>query len=284
MKIINTFLEALSIFISQLGGFGITLICLGILFFIVNSILDIKSKNKKSTIDGGSDLNTNVNQSGIVDTDPNDYSKNIVSDDFTVDDWAKDVPNNATAKGRFLEYLVINNILHNYPNSRILRNLIIPKPKGGTSEIDILVLNPKGIVCIECKNYSAKISGSYKDKYWRAEYNESHIVDFYSPVLQNLNHVKTLNYLNLGFKIHNIVVFCDNADLSDEVFKNKNIVKLKYINRKLDYIFSTSDCMISDDELDGLYNRILKSQTVNVLDHLSYVESVNTGKLNTCAN
>lgn len=47
MKIINTFLEALSIFISQLGGFGITLICLGILFFIVNSILDIKSKNKK---------------------------------------------------------------------------------------------------------------------------------------------------------------------------------------------------------------------------------------------
>lgn len=79
-------------------------------------------------------------------------------------------------------------------------------------------------------------------------------------------------------------MFCDNADLSDEVFKNKNVVKLKYINRKLDYIFSTSDCMISDDELDGLYNRILKSQTVNVLDHLSYVESVNTVKLNTCAN
>ena len=206
-----------------------------------------------------------------VDITPNDYSKNIVTGFLYCD---VDTLDDAEGKGKFFECSVINTILGNYPDSKILRNLILPKSKAGTSEIDILVLNPKGIVCLECKNYNAKVSGNYNDKYWKAEYSKSYVVDFYSPVLQNLNHVRTLEKLNLGFKVHNLVVFNDNAVLSDEVFKNRNVAKLKYVSNQLDYLFNSSDCNITQEELNNLCNHILQSQTPNVEEHVAYVKSV----------
>lgn len=212
-----------------------------------------------------------------VDLTPNDYSKNIVTGFLYCD---VDTLDDAEGKGKFLECSVINTILGSHPDSKILRNLILPKSKAGTSEIDILVLNPKGIVCLECKNYNAKISGNYNDKYWKAEYSKSYVIDLYSPVLQNLNHVRTLEKLNLGFKVHNLVVFNDNAVLSDEVFKNRNVAKLKYVSNQLDYLFNSSDCNITQEELNNLCNRILQSQTPNVEEHVAYVKSVASGNRN----
>lgn len=206
-----------------------------------------------------------------VDPTPNDYSQNIVTGFLYCD---VDTLDDAEGKGKSFECSVINTILSSHPDSKILRNLILPKPKAGTSEIDILVLNPKGIVCLECKNYNAKVSGNYNDKYWKAEYSKSYVIDFYSPVLQNLNHVRTLEKLNLGFKVHNLVVFNDNAVLSDEVFKNRNVVKLKYVSSQLDYLFNSSDCNIAQEKLNNLCNQILRSQTPNVEEHVAYVKSV----------
>lgn len=238
----------------------ISLICIITLILLISLAVSFKSKD-----------NGTKNKNDSVDLNPNDYSQNVITGFIDCDE---NVLDDAVGKGKSFECLVINTILSSHSDSKILRNLILPKPKAGTSEIDILVLNPKGIVCLECKNYNAKVSGNYNDKYWKAEYTKSNVIDFYSPVLQNLNHVRTLEKLNLGFKIHNLVVFNDNAVLSDEVFKNKNVVKLKYVSNQLDYLFSSSDCNITQEELNNLCNHILRSQTPNVKEHIAYIQSV----------
>ena len=248
----------------------ISLICIITLILLISLVVSSKSKGNlpKGNLPKDSLPKDNV------DLTPNDYRQNIVTGFLYCD---VDTLDDAEGKGKSFECSVINTILSSHPDSKILRNLILPKSKAGTSEIDILVLNPKGIVCLECKNYSARISGNYNDKYWKAEYTKSNVIDFYSPVLQNLNHVRTLEKLNLGFKVHNLVVFNDNAVLSDEVFKNRNVVKLKYVSNQLDYLFNSSDCNIAQEELNNLCNHILQSQTPNVEEHVAYVKSVASG-------
>lgn len=240
----------------------VVLICIITLILLISLLVSSKSKNNlpKDSVTKDS-----------VDLTHNDYSQNIVTGFLNCD---VDTLDDAEGKGKSFECSVINTILDRHPDSKILRNLILPKSKAGTSEIDILVINPKGIVCLECKNYNAKVSGNYNDKYWKAEYSKFYVIEFYSPVLQNLNHVRTLEKLNLGFKVHNLVVFNDNAILSDEVFKNRNVVKLKYVSNQLDYLFNSSDCNITQEELNNLCNHILQSQTPNVEEHVAYVKSV----------
>ena len=47
-----------------------------------------------------------------------------------------------------------------------LKNIYIPKEDGGTSEIDLLFITPKGIFVIESKNYSGWIFGDEYSQYW----------------------------------------------------------------------------------------------------------------------
>lgn len=76
----------------------------------------------------------------------------------------------------------------------ILTNLYIPKENGTTAEIDLLVVNTKGIHVIESKNYTGKIIGDEKyDKWIQIARKKSR---FYSPFLQNANHILALkNFL-----------------------------------------------------------------------------------------
>jgi hypothetical protein len=87
-------------------------------------------------------------------------------------------------------YLNLTDKLH-IPEKQILRNVYIPNGKGGTSEIDLLVVSKKGIFVFECKNYGGRIYGDMKRKQW-IQYIGKKKNHFYNPFLQNQTHCKNL--------------------------------------------------------------------------------------------
>lgn len=82
---------------------------------------------------------------------------------------------------------------------KILKNLYVPLPDGtNTTEIDAVIIHEKGIFVVENKNYSGKIYGDEKARYWtqiqkeKGKKRKKWKKHFYSPLLQNQAHIRIL--------------------------------------------------------------------------------------------
>jgi len=73
----------------------------------------------------------------------------------------------------------------------IINNIYIPAYDGMYTQIDHIVIAACGIIVIETKNYSGKLSGSSRKKYWTAK-RGGESAKVYNPIRQNSYHVKML--------------------------------------------------------------------------------------------
>lgn len=101
------------------------------------------------------------------------------------DEW-KD----AGSSGERTIYRTLIDEIH-IPENQILRNVYVPNGKGGTSEIDLLVISKKGIFVFEVKNYGGKIYGDMKHQKW-IQYLGGKKKYFYNPFRQNKTHCENL--------------------------------------------------------------------------------------------
>lgn len=97
---------------------------------------------------------------------------------------------NAGMAGEQTIYRQLIDNLH-IPENQILRNVYVPNGKGGTSEIDLLVISKKGIFVFEVKNYGGKIYGDMKRQKW-IQYLGGKKKYFYNPFRQNKTHCENL--------------------------------------------------------------------------------------------
>ena len=142
--------------------------------------------------------------------------------------------------GRFGEYLTYKYLkkFETY-GAKFLFNVYIPKEDGETTEIDVLMINSKGLFVFESKNYSGWIFGNESQKNWYQTLpkgkGKSHKEPFYNPIIQNRSHIKHLKAL-IGEQIpmHSIIVFSERCTLKNITGKDNEI---KVINRNK--VFST---------------------------------------------
>ncbi len=73
----------------------------------------------------------------------------------------------------------------------IMHDIYIPAYDGLYTQIDHLIVASCGIIVIETKNYSGKLSGSSRKKYWMA-YRDGEYHKVYNPIRQNSYHIKML--------------------------------------------------------------------------------------------
>ena len=131
--------------------------------------------------------------------------------------------------GRYGEYLTYKYLKHMEANgAKFLFNVYIPKGNGETTEIDVLMICPKGIFVFESKNYSGWIFGSESHKNWYQTLptgrGRSHKEYFYNPIMQNRSHIKHLKSL-LGeqFPMRSIIVFSDRCTLKSVQIQSNDI-------------------------------------------------------------
>ncbi len=167
--------------------------------------------------------------------------------------------------GKYGEYLIYIHLKH-YESlgAKFLFNVYVPKENGETSEIDVLMISPKGLFVFESKNYSGWIFGKEEQKNWyqtlrRGRYDSQKEV-FYNPIMQNKTHLKYLKaFLNVEVPMHSIIVFSERCTLMNVQIKSENI---NVINRnEVCDVVSTvwsqiPDTLLSEEKIEIIYNKL----------------------------
>ena len=156
--------------------------------------------------------------------------------------------------GLYGEYLTYKRLQHMEEiGARFLFNVYIPKENGETSEIDVLMICPKGLVVFESKNYSGWIFGSEYQTNWYQTLpsgrKKSHKEHFYNPVLQNRGHLKHLaTLLDNQIPMHSVIVFSERCTLKNVQMTS---VDIPVINRQdVDAVVRNIFAQMPGDVLD----------------------------------
>ena len=117
--------------------------------------------------------------------------------------------------------------------ARILSNLYVKKETGDTTEIDVLMISPKGIFVLENKDYKGYIFGSESEPKWtkttfkgRTRYGRNRVgkYQFPNPIWQNRNHIKNLQaYLGNGVRMYSIVTFSDRGSIKSVSIRSSDV-------------------------------------------------------------
>jgi outer membrane protein assembly factor BamE (lipoprotein component of BamABCDE complex) len=160
----------------------------------------------------------------------------------------------------------------------VIPNLMIEKKDNGTNQIDMIIVNKRGIFVIEYKGMAAKVYGNDFNKKWTTYYDNGDNYKMLNPIKQNENHIKTINWIlkmsGLYSPIYNVVVFPDNSDLSK--------VNTTGIVIKMSNILSTiSNYPIIEFDVEKV-GFLLKEKNIKNPDerkkHVEYVTSLSDDK------
>ena len=126
----------------------------------------------------------------------------------------------------------VNSILEEIPNSKVLRDIVL-KSEFGTSQIDNVLISPKGIFVIETKNYSGWIFGNERSKYWTQSIYKKKS-RFLNPIRQNYGHIKAIEeyFPNKKDMLHSLIVFSNRCEFKKLEVKTP-VIKMRDLKRYL---------------------------------------------------
>lgn len=169
---------------------------------------------------------------------------------------------------------IISSMLRNR-GIRFIDNVYL-KIGGETTQIDKIIITPKGVSILEIKNLQNSIvTGDLSRRYWSVSYyGKTHRV--YSPFMQNLSHIcKLKSYIrNSDLYLYNFVLYSDNVKLNIQK-DNGNILNGEYrcVNHysDLDYICNYGSFNFSPQTMDLLeveFRKLKKCTDKYATEHL----------------
>lgn len=150
----------------------------------------------------------------------------------------------------------------------VLRDLTLPT-KGGTTQIDHVVVSRFGIFVIETKNMKGWIFGSANQARWTQTLHR-YKSQFQNPLRQNYKHIKVIEEL-LGIQsqqLHNVVAFVGSAvprtDMPENVLWSDRELAA-YIKSKRSTFFEQNDVLAFVNRLN---NNALEASRQTNRDHV----------------
>lgn len=187
--------------------------------------------------------------------------------------------------GRYGEYMTYKHLKHyEQIGARFLVNVYIPKENGESTEIDLLMISPKGIFVFESKNYSGWIFGSENQKNWyqtlpkgRGRSNKEH---FYNPIMQNRSHIKHLQaFLGTPFPIYSIIVFSDRCTLK-RVQITSNDVRVVHrwqVRDVVSAIFNQTPAnLLNENDIAYVYGRLYPCTQVDAATKQQHIANIHS--------
>lgn len=127
----------------------------------------------------------------------------------------------------------VNTKLSKIKNYKLIKDVLITN-NSGTTQIDHILVGPKGIFVIETKNFSGYIFGNEWDREWtQALFGKRN--KFYNPIRQNYGHIKAIeNILPKKYikDIYSIIVFSNECKLKIGETKTP-VIYIKKLNRTI---------------------------------------------------
>lgn len=148
----------------------------------------------------------------------------------------------------------------------VINDLIIANG-GYTSQIDHIVINPRGIFVIETKNYSGRIYGTEDQQNWTqvlAYGEEKHKI--YNPLKQNATHIYNVKRIVGNLPIHSLVVFVQG---NIEYIKANNVIPLWALRSALE----SGEMVLSIEQMKSAYNALISNKAdITTEEHIRNVE------------
>lgn len=95
--------------------------------------------------------------------------------------------------------LVITGFSKLFSDALVLHDVLIEADEERTSQIDLILIDAKGIYAVEVKSFDeAKVYGNAKKQKW-LYYRHGSRYEFYNPIMQNRSHIKYLKRLLAPF-------------------------------------------------------------------------------------
>lgn len=161
----------------------------------------------------------------------------------------------------------------------IFADCYFPSTKHSTDQIqiDCLAINQQGIFVFESKDYGGWIYGNGKQRYWTQTLNFGHEKHrFYNPILQNLNHIKSiLDIIPNVFSIHSIIVFGNNSTLKEvtHIPEDCYICLQSQVIPTITQIKSSR--LLQESEITVLRHNIIKARTTpNTITRSNHIQEI----------
>lgn len=160
------------------------------------------------------------------------------------------------------EYLIFESLDRLEGNNKILVNLYLPQKDGTTTEVDLVMINNKGVHVFESKNYSGWIFGNETNKYWTQVLIGGKKNRFYNPIWQNGGHIRAIRNLYSELSASDCfsyIIFSDRCGLKELHVKNPDVfIGYRYELTKLfNSTVSRKPERLTDSKVNELYG-ILK--------------------------
>ena len=167
--------------------------------------------------------------------------------------------------GKYGEYLIYKHLRDfEKKGCKFLFNIYVPKGKTGTSEIDVLLITPKGLFVFESKNYSGWIFGNEYRRNWvqilPKGYGQSYKERFYNPIMQNETHIRYLKRLiGKELPIRSVIVFSERCTLKEITVHSQNTAVIQrndvhFVVSKM--LHEISSDYLSTEEINTLYEKL----------------------------
>lgn len=124
--------------------------------------------------------------------------------------------------GNYFETIIAGLLAEKYPEAKILHDVsLFCTYLGKTTQIDVIMLHPRGLFVIEAKNWYGWIKGNLNDVKWKGKSLSKDIMTVYSPFNQNFLHIRTLrNHLRVlsgsAPEFKNYVCLPDGTDINSD--------------------------------------------------------------------
>lgn len=152
-----------------------------------------------------------------------------------------------------------------------IHNIMLRTEKGGTTQIDHIVVSLYGIFVIETKNYSGLITGTENAPKW-TEHKYKKKYPFQNPIRQNYGHIKALETL-LGLGKENfisVITFTTNSKL-----KVTTKTPVIYTPKLAKNIKSYTETKIDAEQIETIANTIILANIDSKATRKEHIKSIN---------
>lgn len=186
-------------------------------------------------------------------------------------------------KGKYGEYLIYKQLRNFKTNSvaKFLFNVYIPKENGETTEIDVLMICPKGIFVFESKNYSGWIFGNENQRYWTQVLptgrGRSKKEKFYNPIMQNRGHIKHLkSIIGEDIPMRSIIAFSERCTLKDITLTSyeASVINRNSILPVVSTLYNQYPNALDTEKIDHIYNILYPFTQVDMLAKQQHIQNI----------
>ena len=141
-------------------------------------------------------------------------------------------------KGSVGEYLIYKKLKrYEKQGGKFLFNLYLPTTRNGTTEVDVVLIHPKGFFVLESKNYAGWIFGNEVNRTWtqvlpKGRGRDSNKEKFQNPIRQNATHIKYLKRIvGETVPMWSVIVFGDDCTFKDMTVSTDVRFKVTYLHK-----------------------------------------------------